>query len=251
MQMTDVPDWMVAVFPQLLAALVIIAVGLWLARWVERAAANFLDHHHVLDRTFRGVVIALLRYSVLLLALTAALQQIGIQTTSILAAVGAIFVAIGLALQGTLSNLAAGVMLLWLRPFRVGDAIETASVAGTVTDVSLFATEIQRSDGVYVFTPNSDLWSKPLSNLSRMPSRMIELKVPIKKAGDLRATRDRLLALAAAADIVHKTPPPAVVVSAVSDAGVVLSLNAWVDAPRYRQACYDLAERAATSMTDF
>ncbi|HEX2337367.1 MAG TPA: mechanosensitive ion channel domain-containing protein, partial [Hyphomicrobiaceae bacterium] len=146
--MVDLSSWM-AVLPQVVTALTLILLGLWLARRVEHVLANLLDQHQVLDLTFRGVLIALARYSILLLALIAALQQLGIQATSILAAVGAIFVAIGLALQGTLSNLAAGVMLLWLRPFRVGDAIETASVAGTVTDVGLFATEIRRSDGVY------------------------------------------------------------------------------------------------------
>ena len=247
--MVDLSSWM-AVLPQVVTALILILLGLWLARRVEHVLANLLDQHQVLDLTFRGVLTALARYSILLLALIAALQQLGIQTTSILAAVGAIFVAIGLALQGTLSNLAAGVMLLWLRPFRVGDAIETASVAGTVTDVGLFATEIRRPDGVYVFTPNTDLWSKPLANLSRMPSRLIDLKLTIKKGSDIQVARDLLLAAAAAEEVVHKIPAPTVVVSAVTDSGIVLSLNAWVDTSHFRQASHELAERAGTSLAN-
>ena len=247
--MVDLSSWM-AVLPQVVTALTLILLGLWLARRVEHVLANLLDQHQVLDLTFRGVLTALARYSILLLALIAALQQLGIQTTSILAAVGAIFVAIGLALQGTLSNLAAGVMLLWLRPFRVGDAIETASVAGTVTDVGLFATEIRRSDGVYVFTPNTDLWSKPLANLSRMPSRLIDLSLTIKKGSDIQAARDLLLAAAAAEEVVHKIPAPTVVVSAVTESGIVLSLNAWVDTSHFRQAWHELAERAGTSLAN-
>jgi small conductance mechanosensitive channel len=248
--MTDLSSWLVVALPQVVAAVLLIVVGYWVARWAERALARFLDRHRVLDLTFRGAVTALVRYSILLLALIAALQQLGIQTTSILATVGAVFVAIGLALQGTLSNLAAGLMLLWLRPFRVGDAIETASVAGAVTDVGLFATEIQRADGVYVFTPNSDLWIRPLSNLSRMPSRMVDLKLPIKKSSSIQAARERLLTMAGAEESVHKTPPPAVVVSALTETAVVLSLQAWVDASRFRQASCEIAERAAASLGD-
>lgn len=246
----DLSSWLVALLPQVIVAISLILVGLWVARGLERVVTNFLDHHQVLDLTFRGVITALVRYSILLLAVIAALQQLGIQTTSILAAVGALFVAVGLALQGTLSNLAAGVMLLWLRPFRVGDQIETASVAGTIRDVGLFATEILRTDGVYVFTPNSDLWSKPLSNLSRMPSRMIELKLSIKKGSDIDVARRRLLQAASADGTVHKAPAPAVIVSAVTETGVVLSLNAWIDTSHFRQASYDLAERAAASLAD-
>jgi small conductance mechanosensitive channel len=249
--MVDLSSWLVALLPQVIVAIILILVGLWVARGLERVVTSFLDHHQVLDLTFRGVITALVRYSILLLAVIAALQQLGIQTTSILAAVGALFVAVGLALQGTLSNLAAGVMLLWLRPFRVGDQIETASVAGSIRDVGLFATEILRTDGVYVFTPNSDLWSKPLFNLSRMPSRMIELKLSIKKGSDIELARRRLLEAARAADgIVHKAPAPAVVVSAVTETGVVLSLNAWIDTSHFRQASYDLTERAAVSLAD-
>jgi small conductance mechanosensitive channel len=249
-QMASFSPWLITVLPQVVAAIILILVGLWLARWVERVVINFLDHHQVLDLTFRGVITSLVRYSILLLAVTAALQQIGVQTTSILAAVGAILVAVGLALQGTLSNLAAGVMLLWLRPFRVGDAIETTSVVGTITNVGLFATEILRTDGVYVFAPNSDLWSKPLSNLSRMPSRLIEIKLSIKKGGDIEVARQRLLQTATAEASVHRTPPPTVVVSTVTETAVVLSLNAWVDAAHFRQTCYKLAERAAGALAD-
>jgi small conductance mechanosensitive channel len=248
--MMDFSSWLLAILPQVMAAIILILLGLWIARGLERIVTNFLDQHQVLDLTFRGVITALVRYSILILAVIAALQQLGIQTTSILAAVGAILVAVGLALQGTLSNLAAGVMLLWLRPFRVGDAIETASVAGTITDVGLFATEILRTDGVYVFTPNSDLWSKPLSNLSRMPSRMIDLRLSIKKGSDIELARQRLLQTARAEELVHKAPPPAVFVSSVTETSVVLSLNAWIDTSRFREAFYGLAERAAVSLAD-
>jgi small conductance mechanosensitive channel len=209
-----------------------------------------LEHHRVLDLTFRGVLTAVVRYSIILLTLIAALQQLGFQTTSILAATGAVLVAIGLSLQGTLANIAAGLFLLWLRPFRVGDAIETATIAGVVQDVGLFATEINRSDGVYVFVPNSDLWNKPISNLSRMPTRMIELKLPIKKATNIQSARERLLTLASSEKLIKKVPIPTVLVSAVTETGIFLTLNAWVDTVNFRRLSLELAERAATSLAD-
>src|SRR5262245_208497 len=179
---------------RVIVALVLLGAGVWLAHWTHRTLASALERHHF-DLTFRGILTALVRYTILLLAVLTAMQQLGLQTTSILAAVGAMLVAVGLALQGTLSNLAAGLMLLWLRPFRVGDAIETSSVAGTVVDVGLFATEIHRADGVYVFVPNADLWNKPLANLSRLPQRMIELKLTIARDEDVEVARQRLLSL--------------------------------------------------------
>ena len=207
----------------------------------------------MLDPTFRGVFTSLIRYSILpFLAAVAALQQLGIQTASILAAVGAVLLAVGLALQGTLSNIAAGLMLLWLRPFRVGDTIETASVAGTVSDLGLFATEILRVDvdGVYVFVPNSDLWNKPVSNLSRMPTRMIGLTFIIKQPANIQSARDHLLSAAASTEPVRKDPPATVHIVGVTEAGAILALNAWVDTASFRQTSSQLAERAAAAIAD-
>jgi small conductance mechanosensitive channel len=248
--MPDPTSWTIAVLSQVAAALALLIAGAWIARWAERSLTRIFEHHRVLDPTFRGVLTSLIRYSILLLAAVAALQQLGIQTASILAAVGAVLLAVGLALQGTLSNIAAGLMLLWLRPFRVGDTIETASVAGTVSEVGLFATEILRVDGVYVFVPNSDLWNKPVSNLSRMPTRMIGLTFTIKQPANIQSARDHLLSAAAATEAVRKDPPATVHIVGVTEAGVILALNAWVDTASFRQTSSQLAERAAAAIAD-
>jgi small conductance mechanosensitive channel len=248
---TDLRWFSLAVLLPLLTALILLVAGIWIARWAERSVSRFLDRHRVVDLTFRGVVTALVRYSIIVLAAIAALQQIGIQTTSILAALGAVLVAVGLALQGTLSNIAAGIMLLWLRPFRVGDLVETSSVAGTVSDVGLFATEVHRADGVYVFVPNSDLWSKPVANLSRMPARMIELKFTIKRAENIEAAREKLLAIAAAEEAVQKDPAPRAGVATITESGVVLTLGVWVRSDVFGQSVSQLAERTAMAVSQF
>ncbi len=125
----------------------------------------------------------------LILVLVAALSQLGIQTTTLIAAVGAIGLAIGLALQSTLSNIAAGIMLLWLRPFSMGAFIESGDNSGTVDDVGLFATTLMRVDGVYVFVPNSQLWNNKITNYSKKAKRMLREVFTISYDDDIQKAR--------------------------------------------------------------
>ena len=115
------------------------------------------------------------RYAVLVLVVVMVLGQFGVQTASIIAAIGAIGLAIGLALQGTLQNIAAGIMLLMLRPFRIGEDIEVGPVTGTVEEIGLFATRLRREDGVYLLAPNSTLWNQPVRNFTRNGMRRNEI----------------------------------------------------------------------------
>jgi small conductance mechanosensitive channel len=124
--------------PRLVAAVLILVIGTIVARWVSRAVYEISQRTTHIDPTLRPVLASMIRYAVLILVLIVALSQVGIQTASLLAVVGAAGLAIGLALQGTLSNFAAGLMLLWLRPFRIGDFIEVGAIAGTVREMGLF-----------------------------------------------------------------------------------------------------------------
>jgi small conductance mechanosensitive channel len=248
--LVDLGAWASATLPHVLAAALLLIAGLWIGNWAGRTIAHVLERQVWLDLTFRGIVSTLVRYAIILVAVIAALQQLGFETTSIIAGLGAILIAVGLALQGTLSNIAAGLLLLWLRPFRVGDLIETATVAGTVKDVGLFATEVIRADGVYLFVPNSELWSKPLANPSRMPARMVEVRFTIKKPSEVPLARERLLALAAAEELVDKQPPPVVLATAITDVGVVISLNVWTAPANHRRLAALLAEGGAAGLAE-
>ena len=145
--------WAAIALPRLVGALALLIVGWWIAGRAERAVAHLLSRQNHFDVMLCGVMASLVRYGILIVVAVAVLGQIGIQTTSILAALGAAGLAIGLAMQGTLSNIAAGMMLLWLRPFRVGDYVDSGSVAGTVKSVGLFATEMHSWDGIYRSCP--------------------------------------------------------------------------------------------------
>jgi small conductance mechanosensitive channel len=172
------------------------------------------------------------------------LTQFGVETTSIIAALGGLALAVGLALQGTLSNVAAGVMILIQRPFRVGEAITAGTVTGTVQAIGLFTTEILQFDGVYVMVPNNELWNKPIVNYSRMPTRRFELLVGIGYNDNIELARKELLALADADIRVLDEPAPVVFVSALADSAVTIGMRVWCKTEDYLGLSWALTEAA-------
>ena len=169
---TKLVAWAADALPQFIGAIVLLLAGLWLAGFAERTATRLMQRSGRIEPTLTLALSGIVRYSLIILVVVAALGQLGIQTTSILAALGAIGLAVGLALQGTLSNVAAGFMLLWLRPFRVGDYIDAQGIAGTVQRIGFFSTELHSWDGVFQFVPNSELWNKRVTNFTRLPTRL-------------------------------------------------------------------------------
>ena len=230
---TQLTAWAASALPSLLGAIVLLVVGWWIAGRADRGIRRLLARQTHIDVTLSGVIASLVRYGILILVIVAVLGQLGIQTTSVLAALGAAGLAIGLAMQGTLSNIAAGMMLLWLRPFRVGDFIDNGNVSGTVREVGLFASELNTFDGVYVFVPNSDLWNRRLINYTRMPTRMVDLKFGVAYGDDLSVGKKTLLALATDEPKVNAMPEPIVYVDELGDSAVVLRLRCWTATSDY------------------
>jgi small conductance mechanosensitive channel len=219
--------WSLAFLPRLGAAVLILVVGFLVAGWAARGVRGVLNRTPHVDPTVVPVVGAVVRYGILILILIAALSQLGVQTASLLAVLGAAGLAIGLALQGTLSNIAAGIMLLYLRPFRVGDHIETDTVAGTVKTVGLFVTELDTFDGLFVFAPNSQLWNKALINQTRNARRMMSIPIGVSYNADAAQARDILLAMANEDPRILRDPAPVVYVDKYGDNSVDLIFRAW------------------------
>jgi small conductance mechanosensitive channel len=225
---TQLTAWAAVALPSFLGAILLLIAGWWLAGRVESGLRRLLGKQNHIDVTLGTVIASLARYTILILVVVAVLGQLGIQTTSIIAALGAAGLAIGLAMQGTLSNIAAGMMLLWLRPFRVGDYIDTGAVAGTVKDVGLFASELHTWDGIYLFVPNSELWNKRIINYSRLPTRLVDLKFGVAYGDDLKQGQEALLKLATDNAMVLKQPDqPQIFVDELGDSAVVLRLRCW------------------------
>ena len=240
--------WAALELPAIVSGVVLFTAGWWFAGRLRRAVEKLLDRQTRVDATLRGAISALVHHGVVVLVSVAALAQLGIQTTSILAALGAAGLAIGLALQGTLSNIAAGLMLLWLRPFRVGDQIEIGAFAGVVKEVGLFASEIHTMDGIYQFVPNSELWNKRIINYTRLKSRMVDIKFGIGYGDDIARGKTALVAAAAEDARVLPEPAPTIFVDELADSAVMLRLRVWTATADYWPVRRALVERGKLAL---
>jgi small conductance mechanosensitive channel len=239
-----------ALAPRILLAILVLVAGSILGKWVARTVALALARSGAIDETARPALAAAARYAVLVIAIVAALSQIGVQTASLLAALGAAGLAIGLALQGTLANIAAGIMLLWLRPFRVGDYIEIVSgtpFAGTVREIGLFACQIETYDGLFLFAPNSTIWAVPLRNHSRNAGRLVSFNVGLAAGADLERACAVLSDAIARQPGVLKAPPPEVFLSNLSAGAPLATCRLWAAPERIgvvQRAIVDDARKA-------
>ena len=222
-----------------LAAIVILIAGWIVAEWAKRGMDRVLDRPRF-DTTLRPLLASLVRYLILLLTLLAVLDRFGVQTASFIAMLGAAGLAIGLALQGTLSNVAASVMLLLSRPYRVGEVVTINGQTGTVRDISLFHTTLLTSNMNYVIIPNAMVFSGMIVNITREPTRRLEFNVFIDYAADVekavQAAREVLLAEAR----VLKEPPPIAAVGAIGETSISIIVRGSVRNADYDQTLFDL-----------
>ncbi|MDP2733697.1 MAG: mechanosensitive ion channel, partial [Hoeflea sp.] len=178
-----------------IGAILILIVGWTISRLLGGWVRRLLSRTHRIDPTVIGFFSIFVRYAVLMVVIIMVLGQFGVQTASIITALGAAGLAIGLALQGTLQNIAAGIMLLVLRPFRVGEYIDAGGISGTIVEIGLFATEMKTLDGVYRMAPNSQLWNVPVTNYSRHPERRYDLVIGIGYDDDIEKAQSVMLDL--------------------------------------------------------
>ena len=226
----------------ILGAVILLIAGYVVAGILERSVYAGLGRFRGFDETLRKFFSRVARYALLVLVGVTVLAQFGVQTASIIAALGAIGLAIGLALQGTLQNIAAGIMLLALRPFRVGEYIDADSVSGTIQEIGLFATELKTYDGIFVLAPNSQLWNTPVKNYSRNPTRMTEIVIGIAYDDDIGLGQQTLLDVVTADERVMTDPEPVVFVDSLGDSSVNLKLRYWTTTANWFATKLDMAK---------
>lgn len=235
-------DWLGRLAVNLVVAGLILAVTFWVAGWAARFMKRTLGrvHRSTPDPTLESFSASLVRYAVIAVGLVAVLQQLGVQATSILAVLGAASLAIGLALQGALSNVAAGVMILLFRPYRVGDVIETATRQGTVKSLDLLFTEIATPDNVKVMIPNSKVFGDVILNYSTHRYRRADVlfKVPLKT--DLVMVLKRLRERAENDPRIRKDPAPMIEVTDLSEAFAQAAIRVWTAAADFGPVKTDL-----------
>ncbi len=211
----------------LLAGAATLIFGWWLAGRARKLVLKGLNRVPAVDETLRPFFASIVRYAIIAITLVAVLARLGIQTTSIIAVLGAAGLAIGLALQGTLQNIAAGIMLLILRPFKVGDYIDAGGTAGTVDEIGLFTTDMTTFDGIYLSVPNSALWNTSILNYTRLPTRRLDIPVGIAYEDDVEKALSLLLEKLRTDSRVLADPEPQVMVTALGESAVDLNLRCW------------------------
>jgi len=232
--------WIVALGLNLVYALAILVAALWIGGTVKRRIEALPKRNRRIDPTLTGFLGSFARYAVLAVAVVFILGRFGIQTTSLVALIGAAGLAIGLALQGTLSNLAAGVMLIGFRPFKVGDFIAAGGHSGTVAAITLFTTELTTPDNVQIIVPNSDIWSSPITNYSHHATRRCDLVFGVSYDSDLKRAEAVLRRCIDADRRVMADPEPFVKVTRLGEYAVEFTLRLWCDTDDFWELKFDL-----------
>jgi len=228
----------------ILSALVVLIAGWYLARVLSRAVKNLLPRAYGVDKNFAPLLAQVTRYGIIIFSVVTALSFVGVSSTSIYAVIGAAGLAIALALQGTLANIAAGIMLVWLRPIAIGEYIVGDGVAGVVVEIGLFGTRLRSTSGLYIFTPNQKLWSSAITNHSREPRRRIDVNITVPDTINVAAARRTMLKIATSDKRVQVDPPPTVHVESFVGDKIMLQLRTWVPTPEYLPTLRDLTEKA-------
>jgi small conductance mechanosensitive channel len=216
-----------------IGALVLLLVGLLAARWVSHGIGRALSRTKRIDETLRPFLVSLVRYVILAVTVLAVLAQFGVQTASLLAIFGAAGLAVGLALQGTLSNVAAGVMLLIFCPFKVGDFIEVGGLSGTVKEVGLFVTELATADNVQIIAPNSQLWGTAVRNYSHHTQRRLDLAFGIAYDAEIGTARQAILGVIKEDKRCLAEPEPLIAVAELADSSINFTVRVWCAAGDY------------------
>ncbi|MDP2696997.1 mechanosensitive ion channel family protein [Thalassospira sp.] len=232
----------------ILGALIILVVGWWLAGKAASLVRHSLKSVRFVDNTLKPLAASIVQYLILIFVLIAVLSNFGVQTASIIAVLGAAGLAIGLALQGTLSNIAAGVMILMLRPLKIDEFIEAGSVSGTVTEISLFTTQLKTADGIYLSVPNSQIWNSAIKNYSRNATRRVDIKVGISYDDDVEKALVFLQKLLADDPRTHADPAPMSFVANLGDSSVDLTARAWVNTSDYWPTLFELTRKSKTDL---
>ncbi|MFO6423899.1 small-conductance mechanosensitive channel MscS [Motilimonas sp. KMU-193] len=193
-----------------------------------------------LDKTIVDFVAGLVRYGVIAFVIIAALGRVGVQTASFVAIIGAAGLAIGLALQGSLSNFASGVLLILFRPFKAGDYVEIAGTAGAVDSIQIFSTVLTTPDNKVVVVPNAAVFGGNIVNYSRLPTRRVDMVIGVSYKADLKQTQEVLTRIVTAHEKVLKDPAPTIEVVALADSSVNFVVRPWVNTADYWGVYFDL-----------
>ncbi|SFM21349.1 mechanosensitive ion channel family protein [Marinobacter zhejiangensis] len=234
----------------ILLALVILIIGIWVAGKVYQSIAHISTKHEQLDDTLFRFFGSVARYTILAFVGIAVLNRFGVQTASIIALLGAAGLAVGLALQGTLSNLAAGVMLLIFRPYKVGDFIDAAGKFGKVTEVDMFTTILQTFDNQQIIIPNSQIWGQQIINHSHHAIRGVDMRFGVAYSESIDEARKVIDSVLANHPHVLKDPAPFVEVETLNNSSVDFLVRPFCEGEHYFSVLYSVPEQIKKALDE-
>lgn len=231
---------------KILIALVIFLIGQLVAKMIARVLGKVLTHTK-LDKILVAFIQSLVNALLLVFVIVAALDQLGVNTNSVIAVLGAAGLAIGLALQGSLQNFAAGFMLLIFRPFKGGDYVEAAGAAGTIEKIGIFSTTLHTGDNKEVIIPNGSIYSSNIINYSKRPTRRIDMIVSIGYGDDIRAARDVIAGIIKDEARILPEPATLIAVGELAPSSVNFYVRPWVRTEDYWDVKFALTEKIKLS----
>jgi len=227
---------------KIIAAILIFVIGKWAVKKITAISKNLMTKANV-DRTLVEFSESLIYFALLLMVILASINALGINTTSFVAIFAAAGLAIGLALQGSLSNIGGAVLIIIFRPFQVGDFVEAAGATGTVEDINLFSTIIAPLDNRTIIVPNGAIVAGNITNFSKKPNRRVDHVFGIGYGDDLKLAKETLMQIMAEDDRVLAEPAPFVGVGELGDSSVNFTFRAWVNTADYWDVYFDMVEK--------
>lgn len=226
-----------------IGAFIILVLGLWVAGWASQLVQRAFRRFRYVDPMLVSFAASVVKYVIIALTVIAVLNKFGIETASLLTVIGAAGLAVGLALQGTLSHIAAGIMLLIFRPFREGDVIESGAIAGTVKEVTLFFTVMATAENVHMIVPNGLIWGQWVRNYSVNDTRRVQVLIEIAAGAD-RTRAQKIIDQALCDDPISLSDPtPTVLIHQMDDNMIQFEAAFWVKTADVAQAKYEVAKK--------
>ncbi len=225
-----------------LGALATLVLGIWIAKWLAKTSGKLLDKRSV-DPTLTKFVTSLLKITLITFVIISAISQVGMETTSFIAIIGAAGLAIGFALQGSLSNFASGVMLIIFKPIKLGDYIEGGGASGTVETIGIFVTTLVTPDNKVIIIPNSSLTGSNIVNYSAKDTRRVDMVFGIGYGDDIDKAKNVIKSVIDNDSRILEDPAPKIVVSELADSSVNFNVRPWVNRGDYWGVYFDVTEQ--------
>lgn len=227
----------------LVGAVLILIVGWIVANWLQKRIVRAGRKSEKLDETLTTIFGKTAKVIIMVVVIIAVLQQFGVQTASLLAVVGAAGLAIGLAWQGTLSDVAAGIMILIMRPFKIGDAVEAGGTTGVIDEIGLVLTKMHTFDNVAMYMPNSDIWGSKIMNYAENDNRRVDMVIGFSYDDDIDLAKRTIQEVLSQDDRILDDPAPQIAVSELGGSSVDVIVRPWTKKENYWPLKFDLTER--------